>query len=214
MTISILPTGAPVGAQVLGIDLSKPLNSATFSAIERAFNEYGVIFFRDQDVSREEHIAFGRRFGELEIHPFATNHPDHPEIVVIHHDERSKSGQNSWHSDVTWREQPSLGSILRGRVIPDVGGDTLFADMQAAYEGLAVEIRQQIDKMNAVHSYTRVFGGKLPAEQQVEMRAKYPDVRHPVIRTHPETGEESLYVQQGFVQRVRNRRPFCFLIPL
>ena len=201
-TISVTPLSPTVGAEVAGFRMDGDCAAPCIAEIRQALLDWKVIFFRDQDVSREEHIAFGRRFGELEIHPFATNHPDHPEIVVIHHDERSKSGQNSWHSDVTWREQPSLGSILRGRVIPDVGGDTLFADMQAAYEGLAVEIRQQIDKMNAVHSYTRVFGGKLPAEQQVEMRAKYPDVRHPVIRTHPETGARSLYVNFSFVSHI------------
>jgi len=201
-TISVDPLSPTVGAEVSGFRMDGNCSPSCIAEIRQALLDWKVIFFRDQDVSREDHIAFGRSFGELEIHPFATNHPDHPEIVVIHHDERSKSGQNSWHSDVTWREEPSLGSILRGRVIPDVGGDTLFADMQAGYEGLSADIREQIDGMTAVHSYTRVFGQNLSPDEQVRMREKYPDVRHPVVRTHPETGARSLYVNFSFVSHI------------
>jgi taurine dioxygenase len=201
-TISVEPLSPTVGAEVEGFRMDGDCSSSCIAEIRQALLEWKVIFFRDQEVSPEDHIAFGRRFGELEIHPFAPNHPEHPEIVVIHHDEKSKSGQNSWHSDVTWREEPSLGSILRGRVIPDVGGDTLFADMQAGYEGLHADIREQIDGMTAVHSYTRVFGHNLSPDEQVRMRAKFPDVRHPVVRTHPETGARSLYVNFSFVSHL------------
>jgi taurine dioxygenase len=201
-TISIQPLSPTIGAEVGGFRMDGECTDRTIAEIRQALLDWKVIFFRDQDVSREDHIAFGRRFGELEVHPFATNHPDHPEIVVIHHDENSKSGQNSWHSDVTWREEPSLGSILRGRVIPQVGGDTLFADMHAAYENLSDELRHEIDDLHAIHSYTRVFGHHLSREKQLEMRERYPDVRHPVVRTHPETGAKGLYVNFSFVSHL------------
>jgi len=170
--------------------------------IRQALLDWKVIFFRDQDVSVAEHVAFGARFGALEIHPFTPNLEDHPEVVVIHHDVRSKTGQNGWHSDVTWRLEPSLGSILRARIVPPVGGDTLFANMMAAYAMLPDETKERIDDLHAIHSYTRVFGANLSDEKQAKMRKKYPDARHPVVRTHPETGAKGLYVNAAFVSHI------------
>lgn len=170
--------------------------------LRRALLDWKVLFFRDQDVTIEEHIAFSALFGELEIHPFAKSLDGYPEVLVIHHDARSKSGQNGWHSDVTWRQEPSLGSILRARIVPPVGGDTLFCDMNAAYESLSDEIKERIDGRTAVHSFTRVFGHDLSEEKRAEMREKYPDARHPVVRTHPETGAKSLYVNSAFVSHI------------
>ena len=200
--ITAAPLSPTIGAEVEGFRMDGNCPPECIAEIRQALLEWKVIFFRDQNVSREDHVAFGRLFGELEVHPFAPHHPDHPEIVMIHHDGNSKSGQNNWHSDVTWRKEPSLGSILRGRVIPEVGGDTLFADMQAAYQGLDKELRERIDGLHAIHSYTRVFGHNLAPEQQLEMRELYPDVRHPVVRTHPENGAKGLYVNFAFVSHI------------
>jgi taurine dioxygenase len=201
-TLRVEPLSPTIGAEISGVRMSGDLSDEQIAEIRRALLDWKVVFFRDQEVSLDEHVAFGRRFGELEIHPFGTNHPDHPEILVIHHDERSKSGQNDWHSDVTWRLEPSLGSILRARIVPPIGGDTLFADMIAAYEGLDEATRERIDGLHAIHSFTRVFGRNLPEDEQAEMREKYPDARHPVVRTHPETGARALYANVAFVSHI------------
>lgn len=201
-TIAIDPLSPTVGAEIGGVRMSGDVAPEQVAEIRRALLEWKVIFFRDQDVSIDEHIAFGRLFGELEIHPFGDNLDGYPEVLVIHHDERSKYGQNGWHSDVTWRQEPSLGSILRATIVPPVGGDTLFCDMNAAYEALSEDVKEKIDGKKAVHSYTRVFGATVPDDKKEEMRRKYPDAHHPVVRTHPETGEKSLYVNAAFVSHI------------
>jgi alpha-ketoglutarate-dependent taurine dioxygenase len=201
-TLRIEPLTPGIGAEVGGFRMNGDVSDEQIAEIRRALLAWKVLFFRDQDVSVAEHVAFGRRFGELEIHPFTPNHREHPEVVVIHHDERSRAGQNQWHSDVTWRLEPSLGSILRARIVPALGGDTLFADMIAAYEGLDDATRKRIDGLHAIHSYTRVFGRSLPPEKQAELREKFPDARHPVVRTHPETGAKGIYVNVAFVSHI------------
>ncbi len=201
-TITIDPLSPTVGAEIGGFRMDGEVPPAQLAEIRRALLEWKVVFFRDQDVSVEEHIAFAALFGDLEIHPFATNLEGYPEVVVIHHNEKSKFGQNGWHSDVTWRLEPSLGSILRARIVPPVGGDTLFCDMNAAYEALTDDVKEEIDGMTAVHSFTRVFGGGLSEDERARMREKYPDARHPVVRTHPETGAKSLYVNSSFVSHL------------
>jgi len=201
-TIRIEPLSPAIGAEIGGVRMSGDVPPEQVAEIRRALLEWKVIFLRDQDVSVDEHVAFGRLFGELEVHPFTENLEGYPEVVVIHHDERSPFGQNGWHSDVTWRLEPSLGSILRARIVPPVGGDTLFADMHAAWAGLPDHVREKIDGMTAVHSFTRVFGAGLSEEKRAEMRERYPDAHHPVVRTHPETGEKSLYVNAPFVSHL------------
>jgi taurine dioxygenase len=201
-TLTLEPLSPRIGAILGGVRMTGEVPDRQITEIRRALLDRKVVFFRDQDVSVDEHIAFSRRFGELEIHPFAPSMEGHPEVLVIHHDERSKTGQNGWHSDVTWRQEPSLGSILRARIVPPVGGDTLFADMVSAYENLPDETKEEIDGLYAIHSFSRVFGRNLSEEMQAEMRAKYPDARHPVVRTHPETGERALYVNAAFVSHI------------
>jgi len=201
-TITADPLSPTIGAIIGGVRMSGDVPDRQIEEIRRALLDWKVIFFRDQDVSVAEHVAFGRRFGELEIHPFTPNREDHPEVVVIHHDERSKRGQNRWHSDVTWRVEPSLGSILRGRVIPKVGGDTLFADMYAAYEGLSDEVRDKIDGAEANHSFVHNFGRAMDDETRAKHQEEYPDATHPVVRTHPETGRKGLYVNAAFVTHI------------
>jgi taurine dioxygenase len=201
-TISITPLSPTVGAEIGGVRMNGEVPDNQLAEIRRALLDWKVIFFRDQDVTEAEHVAFGRLFGELEVHPFTPNHPDHPEIVVIHHNEHTKRGQNNWHSDVTWRQAPSLGSILRARIVPPVGGDTLFADMAAAYEGLSDELKERIDDKFAIHSFVHNFGRAMDDEKRAAFAEQYPPARHPIVRTHPETGARSLYVNSAFATHI------------
>lgn len=201
-TIRVTPLSPTIGAEIGGVRMSGDASDVQIKEIRQALLDFKVVFFRDQDVEVAEHVAFGRRFGELEIHPFTPNRKDHPEVVIIHHDESSKSGENRWHSDVTWRLEPSLGSILRGRIIPDCGGDTLFADMYAAYEGLGADVKAKIDGAKANHSFVQNFGRRMNDEQLEKFRAQYPDAVHPVVRTHPETGRKGLYVNAAFTTHI------------
>ena len=201
-TIQIEPVSPTIGAEISGVRMSGDVCEEQIAELEQALLDWKVIFFRDQDVSVAEHVAFGRCFGELEIHPFTPNHDDHPEVVVIHHKEDAKYGQNFWHSDVTWRQEPSLGSILRGRVMPSVGGDTLFADMNAAYDALSDDIKEKIDGATAEHSFIQPFGYGMDEGKKAEMLEKYPPAHHPVVRTHPETGRKGLYVNGAFTTHI------------
>lgn len=206
-TITVEPLTPRIGAVLSGVRMADDLSDEQIAEIRRALLAWKVIFLRDQDVTVEEHIEFGRRFGELEIHPFAPAHPVHPEILTLRHEAGSTSGENVWHSDVTWRLQPSLGSILRARLVPPVGGDTLFADMEAAYEDLSDEVKEQIEGRTATHSFVHVFGRHLTPEQRERMLEEYPEPHHPVVRTHPETGRRTLYVNAAFTVCIDDMEP-------
>ncbi|MBT8214771.1 MAG: TauD/TfdA family dioxygenase [Acidimicrobiia bacterium] len=190
-----------LGAEVTGVDLANPTD-AMIDDLKKAWLDHKVLVIRDQHITTEEHIAFGRRFGELEVHPFATGKAGYPEIVKIKSTPESLIAASNWHSDVTWRQEPSMGSILRGIVIPPVGGDTSFACAGAAYRQLAADVREQIDDLHAIHDYSRVFGRGLSVEERAEKQKEYPPARHPVVRTHPETGERSIYTNRGFVSHI------------
>jgi taurine dioxygenase len=195
-----------IGAEVSGIDLSArsaPLGDDVIAEVRAGLLEHKVLFFRDQTITTEDHLAFGRRFGELEVHPITPKDQQHPELFVLRHDKDKRGTENTWHSDVTWRPEPSLGSILRARQLPDVGGDTLFADMHAAYEGLPDKVRNQLDGLSAIHDFTRVFGYGQSEERRREMMAEHPPVEHPVVRTHPETGRKGIYVNAAFTVAIK-----------
>ncbi|MDP1738712.1 MAG: TauD/TfdA family dioxygenase [Caulobacter sp.] len=204
--LTILPMTPTIGAEIEGIDLTRPLTSATVSALRQALLDWKVLFFRGQDITTEQHLAFARCFGELEVHPFAPQKPGFPEVLAITHDENNRGRENTWHSDVTWRLEPSLGSILRAIELPPVGGDTLFADMYAAYDGLKDEVKARIDGAVAVHDFAhfRVAMRKRGlSEEAIEaMNRKYPMAEHPVVRTHPETGRKCIYVNAAFTQHI------------
>src|SRR5476649_153726 len=140
-TLTVEPLTPSIGAEVSGIDLCQPLSQETKQSLREALLDWKVLFFRDQDITTEQHLAFARNFGDLEVHPFAPHKPGYPEVLAITHDRDRPGKENTWHSDVTWRERPSLGSILRALEVPPVGGDTLFADMAAAYDGLKPEMK-------------------------------------------------------------------------
>ena len=204
--LTILPMTPTIGAEIEGVDLTRPLSEATVSALRQALLDWKVLFFRDQVIDTEQHLAFARRFGALEVHPFAPQKPDYPEVLAITHDEKNRGKENTWHSDVTWRLEPSLGSILRAIELPPVGGDTLFADMYAAYDGLKDEVKAKIDNAVAVHDFTHFRAGMrkrgLSEEQIEEMNRKYPMAEHPVVRTHPETGRRCIYVNAAFTLHI------------
>ena len=204
--LNILPLTPTIGAEVEGIDLSRPLDARTVSALRRALLDWKVLFFRDQDITTEQHLAFARNFGDLEVHPFAPQKPGYPEVLAITHDANSRGKENTWHSDVTWRLEPSLGSILRALEIPPVGGDTLFADMYAAYDGLKDEVKAKVEGKVAVHDFVNFRKGMrkrgVSEEEIAAFDRQYPKVEHPVIRTHPETGRKAIYVNAGFTQHI------------
>lgn len=204
--LSIAPLTPTIGAEISGIDLSKSIDAETQAALREALLEWKVIFFRDQDITTEQHLAFARQFGELEVHPFAPHKEGHPEVLAITHNRERPGKENKWHSDVTWRECPSLGSVLRAVEVPEVGGDTLFSDMYAAYDGLSDEVKEKIDGAVAIHDFAHFRklmqkNGKTPEEIE-EMNKKYPMVEHPVVRTHPETGRKGIYVNVAFTQHI------------
>jgi taurine dioxygenase len=191
-----------IGAEVSGVDLRETLPDATIAALRAALLEHKVLFFRDQPLTQLEHLSFGRRFGDLEVHPVTPADQEHAEIFVLRHDAEHKGTENFWHSDVTWRPEPSMGSILRARVLPDVGGDTLFADMHGAYDSLSDAMKERIEGLIALHDFTRVFGLFATEERRAEMREEHPPQEHPVVRTHPETGRKGIYVNVAFTERI------------
>ncbi len=196
-----------IGAEIHGVDLSKPIGEGTFAEIEAALHAYQVIFFRDQELDPESHIRFARQFGELEPpHPFFDQIPEHPQVSVLENDEARKPVTNIWHTDVTWRDKPPMGSVLYGADIPDCGGDTLWASMYAVYDALPEDLKQTLEGKRAVHSI-EVYGASdydnaKDEASFAEILKKYPPRSHPVIRTHPVTGRKALFVNSTFTQYI------------
>ncbi|MEO0689143.1 MAG: TauD/TfdA family dioxygenase [Pseudomonadota bacterium] len=199
--LCIKPMTPAIGAEILDIDLGSPDIGDCIPDIRAALLKHGVIFFRDQNLTQEKHIAFARHFGDLEVHPATPKDQPNPEVLRIAHGPESRGQENYWHSDVTWRECPSLGSILLAREVPECGGDTLFANMHLAYERLSEPMKQMCESLTAVHDIARVFAKRLGKAPE-DLHDKYPPMRHPVIRTHPETGERAIYVNTAFTSRM------------
>ena len=189
------------GAEVDGVDVSQRLDDVHIAALHEALAEHGVLFFRDQRLTPEQHKAFGRRFGELHLHPaWPRLLPGHPEIMEIYTDENSKriAGED-WHSDVSCDPEPPLGTILYMLEVPPVGGDTLFASMYAAYEALSAPMKRLLDAMTAVHDGETTYRGRYEGMREAE---SYPSAEHPVIRTHPVSGRKALFVNRIFTRRI------------
>ena len=191
------PVSPVIGAEVSGVDLTRPLTPEGFELLQAALMTHLVLFFRDQALSLEQHKAFGRRFGELHVHPAAPKDSEHPEILVVHGDATAKFVPGElWHSDVSCDVEPPMGSILRIEQVPTSGGDTLFASMYAAYEGLSDRLQRFLGELTARHDgrqyYVDRYGGG-------DLRdGTYPSAEHPAVRTHPVTGRQALYVNEGF----------------
>jgi taurine dioxygenase len=191
-----------IGAEIAGVDLSKPLGNRALDEIHRALAENLVVFFRDQHITPDQHLAFGRRFGDLHVHPAAPHAPGHPELMIIHADKDSpRANGEGWHSDVSCDVEPPMGSILYIRECPPVGGDTLFASMYAAYEALSDRMKRYLDGLTAIHDGEAAYRGTY-ANYGVQDKPSYPRAEHPVVRTHPVTGKPALYVNRGFTQRL------------
>lgn len=201
-TFEVTRMAATIGAVVEGIDLGADMADEVIAEIRQALLDYKVLFFRDQKITAAQHVAFARRFGELEQHPFIPANPEHPELVRFAKSADVAGYENIWHSDVSWREVPSMGAVLRAVEVPPTGGDTLFADMYAAYDGLDQATRDRIEGMDAVHDFLLSFGMQVKPDQLEDMRARYPQVTHPVVRTHGETNKKLLYVNRIFVDHV------------
>ena len=186
-----------IGAQLSNVNLGVASRDPSLVAeIRQLLLKHRVLFFRDQDITRAEHVAFARHFGELEDHPVAGSDPDHPGLVRIYKSPDSPNDryENSWHTDATWREKPPFGCVLRCVECPPVGGDTMWANMALAYERLPEHVKTQIAGLRARHSIESSFGAAMPIEKRLALRAQFPDAEHPVVRTHPETGEKILFV--------------------
>ncbi len=204
--IRVEPVTGSIGAEISGVDL-REVDEETQAELERAWLDHKVLFFRDQSLTQAEHVAYGRGFGELEIHPFVENVSDHPEIIILESSPERFSAAEIWHSDVTFRECPPLGSILYGRIIPPYGGDTCWANMELAYELLPDEIKEQIDGRYAVHSYVKAFGRGLSEQEREETLERFPDQKHPLVRTHPVTGRKSLFMARNFMLTIDGMTP-------
>ena len=210
--IKATPLSGAIGAEIEGVELSRDLDDETFSEVHRALLDHLVIFFRDQRLTPEQHLAFGRRFGRLNVHDFVPGLPEHPEIMEIVKDapDRGYNFGGVWHSDVTYLEAPAMGSILYAHEAPPYGGDTLFANMYLAYESLSPGLRAVLDGLEAVHSARSSYS---PTGRQARRETgsvsmsvdigdtAYNEVIHPVVRTHPETGRRLLFVNPNFTVR-------------
>ena len=187
------PLTCAIGAEVTNVHLGVAASDPELMAeIRSLLLQYKVLFFRDQDITRAEHVAFARHFGELEDHPVAGSDPDHPGLVRIYKspDKPNDRYENAWHTDATWREKPPFGCVLRCVECPPVGGDTMWANMALAYERLPEHIKTQIAGLRARHSIEATFGAAMPIDKRLALKAQFPDAEHPVVRTHPETGRK------------------------
>ncbi|KVT79624.1 TauD/TfdA dioxygenase family protein [Burkholderia territorii] len=191
------PLTCAIGAELLDVSLADAVHDdGLFAEIRAQLLRHRVLFLRDQDITRAEHVAFARRFGELEDHPVAGSDPEHPGLVRIYKSPEQPNDryENAWHSDASWRVAPPLGCVLRCVEGPAVGGDTMWANMVLAYEQLPEHVKQQIADLRARHSIEASFGAAMPLDKRLALKAQFPDAEHPVVRTHPETGEKVLYV--------------------
>jgi taurine dioxygenase len=196
-SIRVEPLTCSIGALLENASLADASRDADlFAEIRALLLEHKVLFLHDQDMTRAEHVAFARRFGELEDHPVVGSDPEHPGLVRIYKgpDSRNEQYENAWHCDTTWRECPQFGAVLRCVETPRVGGDMLWANMAMAHSRLPEHVKAQIAELRARHSIEASFGAAMPIEQRLALKARYPDAEHPVVRTHPETGQKVLFV--------------------
>lgn len=197
-TITVVPMTRRIGAEIHGVDLSKPLDEAQFAAIDDALMRHQVIFFRDQTLTHDQHKEFGRLFGKLAIHSGVAGLPDHKEVVAIHADANSTyvAGE-TWHTDLSCDAEPPMGSILYMHVVPEDGGDTMFSSMYAAYDALSDRMKTYLEGLTATHDAEHVYR---PFTNDPTKR--FPCNSHPVVRVHPMTGRKCLYVNSSYVTKI------------
>lgn len=217
MTMQVTPV-AGVGAEITGIDI-KSLTNQEFEGVEEAFADHGVIFFRDQHTTENDHIAFAERFGEINVNRFFAAHPDYPQIALVakEPDQKDNIG-GGWHTDHSYDHEPALGSVLVARELPNSGGDTMFASMYAAYETLSEELKEKVDGRSALHSGKHIFGEGPDSYYKTSdagshddgtnrignaaVAEKLSDPEHPIVITHPLSGKKALYVNPAFTREV------------
>jgi taurine dioxygenase len=195
-----------IGAELIDVNLSEAIhNDDLFGTIREAWIEHKVLFARDQNLSDAEHAAFARRFGELEDHPLAKSIEDEPGIIKIykkpHHP--PVRYEASWHHDAPFRPEPPMGSVLKCVECPTVGGDTMWANMELAYDRLPDYYKELINNLKARHSFESTWGAQYDDEKRHEMHEQFPDAEHPIVRTHPETGRQCLYTG-AFMTHITN----------
>jgi len=199
--LSIQPVTTTIGARVEGVDLREPLGEDMRDAILDALLRHHVLFFRDQDITPDQQVAFAKQFGPISYPPFAPKYGSNPQYIVLDQTHPRGEGADEWHSDNTFMAEPPMGSILRAVQIPEVGGDTCFASAVAAYEALSPAIQRLVDGLTAVHDITKpLLKGIAAGHADVdlaEIQAKWPPVEHPVVRTHPVTGAKALFVNRN-----------------
>ena len=205
--IQVEPYSGALGGVVSGVDLCAPLPDQTFVALQQALLDYEVLFFRDQNLSPESHARFANLFGKPQLHEAYDHVADFPQLTILENDRQRPSKIEKWHTDMTFRSNPPIGSILHAVVIPETGGDTLFASMSAAYEGLSDAMKSLLGELTALHDFSFGFresiaepGGKERLAEMIEMN---PPVEHPVVRIHPLSGKKGLYVNSLFTVRIK-----------
>jgi taurine dioxygenase len=210
--IAVEPLSPTIGGEVSNIQLARPLGGDIVAQLRAALLEFKVLFFRDQDLTPEQLVSFARNFGDLETYPQAPAYyegqPSNPELLLLVADHEHLPAADHWHSDQTWAPRPAMGSILRAVEIPQAGGDTIFADMYAAYDGLGAEMQLFVSGLRAVNEFTKLYGHackgllRMDLDEMKQMLARRPPVTQPVVRTHPETGRKALYVNHFFTKRI------------
>ncbi|MGE8177227.1 taurine dioxygenase [Pseudomonas fluorescens] len=207
-SLTITPLSTALGAQISGVDISQPLNLEQRDAIEQALLKHQVLFFREQPINPQQQARFSANFGDLHIHPIYPNVPEQPEVLILdtaHTDVRDNA---VWHTDVTFLPTPALGAVLSAKLLPEFGGDTLWASGIAAYEALSTPLQNLLQGLTATHDFVKSFPlerfGTTPEAlaQWEEARKKKPPLSHPVIRTHPVSGRKSLFVNEGFTTKI------------
>lgn len=200
----------PIGAEVSGVDLSGPIDADTVETLRRAWLEHGVLFFRDQTLSPEAQAAFGACFGELDVYPFVESLDSHPHVIPIIKEPGAKLNfGGGWHTDTSYLECPPMATVLYAVEVPDVGGDTLFADAAAACDDLSEGMRETLEGLTGIYS-PKVIHGRDGAYASMAAKAQPGDtaladgeVEHPLIRTHPETGRKSIYCSKYHTHRIK-----------
>jgi taurine dioxygenase len=204
--LDIRPIAGALGAEILGIDLSQEMTPEPAGQIRKVLNEYEVIFFRDQDISPQHQKALALSFGPLQTHPAYDTIENFPEISILESTAAQPTRIDAWHSDMTFRQHPPMGTVLKSEIIPPKGGDTLWSSMTAAYQGLSQPMQAFLDKLTAVHDFSHGFKESLAApggrERLADAVAANPPVRHPVIRIHPETGKKVIFVNSLFTTHI------------
>ena len=208
-SIRVEPAAGALGAQIHGVNLSLPLSGETFGEIRDALHEHLVIFFRDQDLTTEQHHAFARRFGELMPHPYVHGLDGYPEIIeIVKEPDETRNWGGYWHADLTFKEQPPAGAVLYGRELPKVGGDTMFANMYLAYETLSEGMREMLDGLSAKHASGDPKSYSSRFRSMHERRGNDAEESvHPVVRTHPVTGRRALFVNRLFTHSFEDMTP-------